>query len=216
MTEHTLNVTQYDDVNIEPHYQKQLRILILHWACRAQNTECLEHSNNRLRQYLNNSQSIHQNVRAAILCNGMRNASAEDASQLYEKLYTTEEANERTDIIVGLACTANTSIIDNLLVTSIGSNSEVAYRSIAERYRILSNMMGNGAVGTNASIQFLLSYWPNVVNTFRNNINGGVISIASFVVSEELETEVDFFRFFTVFLIINFLLVQQAFNFSCK
>ena len=114
----------------------------------------------------------------------MRNATVKDFIQLYRKLRYTDEESERAAIIAGLACATNVTFLRSLLETTLGNTAEIYYRSISERQSVFNYVLGNGVVGTNALIQFVLDYWLGL------NVNEAIDGIAVFVVSEHLESEV--------------------------
>lgn len=188
---HLFNATGFEDVNNEAHYNKQSRILAINWACRTGSEECLKQSNTKLKQYLTGT-TIHQNVRASILCNGLRNGTIDDFLGLWKKLEGEQDLVERSRIISGLTCSRDEEQLTALIQTSTGSAiNELSYKSSSERYRVFNNIVSNGQVGLKVAIAFLLENLDDARSYYSiNNVNTALTRTAAYVVTPALTIEV--------------------------
>lgn len=163
----------------EPHFNKELRILATNWACRLGSQNCIDKTNEELRQYWSN---IHSNMRSTIYCNGLRANGDNDFSSLMLILHDTVDATERNNILTALGCTSDESQLKVYIQSSLGN----IYLSAAENYRVFTAVMENGAVGLNIAIDFLDTSLSEAVLAYGNtNVNNAVIATAYKIVGSE-------------------------------
>lgn len=168
-------------------------------ACRFGAADCLKEANDKLRELLINNRAIHQNNRAAVYCSGMRNTTTEDYLRMWSRLSAETDSTERAYIISGLACSRNTTHLTDFIQTSVASVGDASYVSAAERYRVFSDVAGNGINGTSVAIQFLLDNF-DISNSYYggNNINNAIGRLANLVITDGHRTEVIFNTYFGI------------------
>lgn len=185
----------YDHVGLtdksddEPHFQKQARIWAINWACNMGAEECLIATRDVInRQTIEN---IHVNVRQAILCGALRQATTNDYLNVFQLFNLATDPNERNRYISALGCTWNRSFLLDYIYTSSASNEENFYNSQAERYRVFSSVLDNGQVGLSVVIEFLQNDLAAAASSYgRTNINNALTTVASYITTTTQEIQV--------------------------
>lgn len=168
---------------------------VLRWACLSGLQKCRDDTLQLFREYIKGSR-LHQNTADAVMCAAMLDVSQEDYVRVWSRLQAlsndTMEAGERQSIIVGMACVANQKMLTEYLQTSVGSTAEVGYKSVAERYRVFTEVAAhNDLMGTEVAIQFLLDNLSSVRQMYGTaELNSGIILLATHVVNDDLLEDV--------------------------
>ena len=100
--------------------------------------------------------------------------------------------NERIDIINALTCSLNASYLNDLLIGTLKtSGNDVNYTSASDRSMVFLTAVEHGAVGVNATIEFLLNNIDEAAKLFSNSVVGnGFLKIAMYVNGEGLQNQV--------------------------
>lgn len=168
----------------EPHFNKELRILVTNWACRMGSKKCLEATNAELRQ---NWANLHANMRPTIYCNGLRSNDDSDFVTLTNMLRNTFDSNERNILLTALGCSPN----ENRLVEYLHSSIENRYLTESENYRVFTAVVENGQLGLNVAIEFLKNYSADAAASYGNsNMINAVIATASKIANTDAEQKV--------------------------
>lgn len=185
----------YDHVGLtdkgddEPHFQKQARIWAINWACNMGAEECLIATRDAISRQ--NIEDIHVNVRQAILCGALRQATTNDYLNVFELFNLATDPNERNRYISALGCTWNRSFLLDYIYTSSASNEENFYNSQAERYRVFTSVLENGQVGWSVAIEFLQNDLAAAASSYgRTNINNALTTVASYITTTAQESQV--------------------------
>lgn len=177
------------DVENEAHYHKQSRINAMNWGCRLGLEKCLTDTSTLLKSHMTSGVAIHQNNVATVYCAGMRSSTVEEYAAFMLKFQGETNADERLRILSGLGCRKNNDTLTAFIQTSVGT--EVNYRTPAERYRVFTSVVANGAVGLEAAIKFLIDNMDAASTTYgANNLNNGIVLAAQYVVTEAHRVEV--------------------------
>ncbi|XP_037031041.1 aminopeptidase N-like [Bradysia coprophila] len=184
----------YDHVGVtdkgdaEPHFQKQARIWAINWACNMGLEECLTATRNAISQQ--NIASIHVNVRQAVLCGALRQATDYTYVSVFELLGLETDSTERNRYISALGCSWNRNHLLDYIYTSSASSEENVFNSQAERYRVFSSVLDNGQVGLSVAIEYLRNDLAGAVSSYgRSNINSALTAIASYITTTEMESQ---------------------------
>ncbi len=185
----------YDHVGLtdkgddEPHFQKQARIWAINWACNMGAEDCLTATRDTINR--ENIEDIHVNVKQAVLCGAMRQATADSYLNIFELLRSTTDATERSRFISALGCSWNRNHLLDYIYTSAASSEENFYSVQAERYRVFTSVLDNGHVGLSVAIEFLQNDLDGAASSYgRANLNNALTTVASYITSTDMENQV--------------------------
>lgn len=189
MLTHLYSTTGVLDVENEAHYHKQSRINAMNWACRLGMEKCLTDSSALLKSHLTSGVAIHPNNVATVYCAGLRSSTVEEYASFMQKFVAETNGEERLRLLSGLGCRRDNETLTAYIQTSVGT--EIAYRNAAERYRVFTSVVGNGNVGLEVAIKFLIDNMDLANTNFgTNNLNNGIVLVAQNVVSNAHRNEV--------------------------
>jgi aminopeptidase N len=129
------------------------RNVAIGWACYVGSPECLEATNNRLKEVISTGQVLEADLRYAVLCNGLRQADESDYLAIWIIMTSNTQQADRNMMIDALGCSQNPDLLRTFLESTI-LVVDVNY-SVAERIRILNSVVQGGIVGVRAVLRFL-------------------------------------------------------------
>jgi len=151
--------------------------------------ECLTATRNTIAQ-LDDIANIHVNVKQAVMCGALRQATENTYVSVFELLDAETDSTERSRYISALGCSWNRNYLLDYIYTSSASGEENFYRSQAERYRVFSSVLDNGQVGLSVAIEFLQNDLAAAANSYgRTNINTALTTLASYITTTEMENQ---------------------------
>uniref|UniRef100_U5EJD6 Aminopeptidase n=1 Tax=Corethrella appendiculata TaxID=1370023 RepID=U5EJD6_9DIPT len=131
---------------------KHLQTLISSLACNYKVGNCLENMQNRLKKYIDDKIEIHQDIRPAVYCHGMRSANETEFVFFYHKLLGSKDPVERKLLINSLACSYNETYLKAFFDASIGSSADINL-SVVERLQIHRSIADASSAGLQAIIE---------------------------------------------------------------
>lgn len=200
----------------EPHYRKEARRQAIRWACEHGHAACLRQTHEAFVRFLGGGGThIHQDHRAAVLCQGGRNASDAQSAELMARLRTEEDAEERQRYVDAMACAQSVKQLSGLLEASV--RSEHGWIGEAERYRAFVQVAGKG-VGWPLAAEFLRTRWTEAERRYgAKNVNAALERLAEQVNSDERKKKVkrdlvecNFFFYFLLTTLSYSLPVQRS------
>lgn len=141
-------------IPVEEVYERYGREIATRLACNAGNEECLEDTANVLRGFIESDRPIPKGLESVVLCNSFKTASSVEWSIMLSEMRTTSDTTFRSQILSGLGCTRNATLLQSYLESTVDSESTY---SQAERRNVLSSVL-NSNVGLQAVINFIRSF----------------------------------------------------------
>lgn len=120
-------------------------------ACNAGNEECLEDTANVLKQFIESDRAIPAGLENVLWCNGLRTANEENWNEMFNKMQTTTDTSFRSQILSGLGCSRNSTLLREYLESTIRTG--VTYTQ-TERRNVLSAVL-NSNVGLQTVTDFI-------------------------------------------------------------
>lgn len=143
-------------------YERFSRELALKIACNAGNEECLKDTADRVRLFVIDEKIIPKGLESVIFCSGFRGVGKRtEWIATWQKMQSTESLTLKSQLIDGLGCTDDASLLKDYLATSIGSPSSAKY-TIAERRAVLSAVL-NSYSGLEAVIGFIDEFELDII-----------------------------------------------------
>lgn len=178
-----------DKGDAEPHFQKQARIWAINWACNMGSEACLTATRNAISGQ--DIADIHVNVKQAVLCGALRQATENTFVSVFRLLESEIDSTERNRYISALGCSWNRDFLLDYIYTSSASSEENVFYSQAERYRVFTSVLDNPQVGVSVAIEFLQNDFAGAASSYgRTNINNALTTLASYITTTEMENEV--------------------------
>lgn len=175
---------------------KHNRVNLLRWACKAGLQKCRDEVYSQFKEWQRTPPAMpHQNTAEIVMCAAMRNVTDDEYHGVWWRLqsnYFGQNPIERQRMIVGMACIENRELLMEFIQTSVGTVEEVGYKTVAERYRVFTEVVANnGAMGTHVAIEFLSDNLGSVRQWYgTQNLNSGLVLLANYVVNEDQREEV--------------------------
>jgi aminopeptidase N len=173
------------NLNNDTYFDRLARNVAIRWACYVGLSECLEATNERLKHVIQTGAVIEADVRAAIFCNGLRQADEADFLAIMVRLASTTTQADRNMLIDSLGCSQDFELLSSLLASTLATTN-VNY-STAERIRILNAAIQGGIVGVRAVLQFLDTNFLQVIAMYP--LGSVVNNLAPWIGNQELQTQ---------------------------
>lgn len=185
-----------NDVGGEHHLTKSIRNIAINLACMAGIESCIQETNNKLKELVDNGVAIEPNLQRQIYCNGLMQSGDAEFNYVYNELMASDDQALRRTLIASLGCSRTQSQLQNFVYSSI---DESAGWRVQERITILSAAYSANSVGLNVSIDFLSENWEaysNLTPGFGgdNPLNADIVGMAAYVVNEEQQAKVSMNR----------------------
>uniref|UniRef100_A0A182W7Y5 Aminopeptidase N n=1 Tax=Anopheles minimus TaxID=112268 RepID=A0A182W7Y5_9DIPT len=159
--------------------KRMTREIVVSWACRVGSQSCLNTTASIVKEIAENpSKAADPDLREAIFCNGLRQASATVFDSIWQRMQSSQDQSYRSDLIRSLGCVENELLINRYLDTTISSNSSNYFNQ--ERERVFMAVCRNGDLGIEIAMKFLLKNMDQV-NLLYNKGNFGGRAISSIV-----------------------------------
>jgi aminopeptidase N len=191
-----LGVSWRDEENRTERYARNIALTL---ACQAQLPECLNQTNQELIEHVNHGKWIGTEYVASIYCNGLRTGNPLLFFTVQNKFLLSTDATERWNIIGGMGCTQDSTLLFAFLNLAITPGLQMSFW---ERSRILTSPASNGENSlliliefTQAQFRFINAQSPALLNNILSNISW-------FIASDAL--------YYRYLLLLSELLCQQA------
>lgn len=145
------------EVNGEAMMDKYARTLIVSWACRAGNEDCLRTIGMMFTRMLEGEDEVDVNLQSAVYCAALRSSSNEQFQRFMSKLAASDDQDEQGRMIDAAGCAADENKLMALLVSSL-EQSEFVYRE-AEKPRVVLSVLRGSKMGASAVIKFYQQYY---------------------------------------------------------
>ncbi|XP_018799750.1 PREDICTED: aminopeptidase N [Bactrocera latifrons] len=180
-----------NDVSGEHHLTKSVRSIAINLACMAGIESCLQETNNKLKELINNGVAIEPNLQRQIYCNGLMQSGDAEFTFVYNQLMASDDQALRRTLIASLGCSRTESQLKSFVDSSIDQSA--AWR-VQERITILSAAYSASNVGLSVSIDFLSENWEaygNLTSGFggENPLNTAMVGMAAYVINEEQQNK---------------------------
>ncbi|RZB39727.1 ERAP1 C domain containing protein, partial [Asbolus verrucosus] len=127
------------------------------WACRLNNTECVNNSKRIFSAYKNGT-SVNKNLKVAIYCTALRHSDnvEEDWNFMWNKFQETKIATEQVTILWSLGCTTNEELLikyeDEYLHHAINESSQIRRQ---DSTLVFSSVISGHSDGFKIALRFL-------------------------------------------------------------
>ncbi|XP_055638087.1 aminopeptidase N-like [Toxorhynchites rutilus septentrionalis] len=133
---------------------KYFKQIIASWACRMGLKDCLSRMNARLKLEVETAMTVHPDVVATVYCYGLRNGTHGELLFLLEKLFSSKNQAQRSDIITALGCTKDAQSVRELL--SVVQSTSRNFLS-TERSQIVDAIVAGGREGIDVMVEYLMT-----------------------------------------------------------
>lgn len=138
--------------NGEEMMAKYARTLIVNWACRVGDEDCLRQTYALFISMLNDNIKVDVNVQSAVYCAALRRSSETEFLAFMEKLAASDDQDERGRMIDALGCATDENKLKAFLVSSLDEH-DFGYRA-AEKPRVVLSVLRGSRDGVSAVISF--------------------------------------------------------------
>lgn len=192
-----LNRRMYATHNIEHDPTDSLmdmfaRELTIDWTCRMGGAKCLVDTYDYVKTSVDENQKIPDAVEITYLCNGLRGLNRQAEFYYYwQKMQASNDQSERLRIINGLMCSSDPKTLKDLLETTLLNSAETYYRA-HERSLILNNVLLKSDVGIEATINFIETFYNEIVSAHgRSTVDSLIIAMSRRIVVAADETRLN-------------------------
>lgn len=141
----------------EPLVDRFTREFAIKWACHSGNDDCLSDSLEQVRLAVNQTQNVSKGLEGAIYCSGLTGIGKRDEwIGMWKIMQASTDEGERSSIIKALGCSEDEELLSSYLDASLGTNSDVNFRT-GERLQIFNSIKPSSA-GVKSIIDFLMRY----------------------------------------------------------
>ncbi|EFN87053.1 Aminopeptidase N [Harpegnathos saltator] len=143
--------------------------MILQWACKLGNPNCIEESINWFRAWRQNIiNGIPPNAKAAAYCAAIKNGTSGDWNFLWNKYLETNFASEKLVIINALGCSRDPDVLDNYLKKVFNDgNKGVVFRK-KDVPTVFASVYGSSQLGINVTLDFIRHNLQNLHDYYGN------------------------------------------------
>lgn len=155
---------------------------------------CRSDAVRKLRQIMVTGGEFHQNIRREMYCAALRSASSNDFNFVWNRMLTSQNGNQRNELIEAFGCLTSRLLINRLLHSLLPSTNEnnIEYGN-NEAYRVFSSVYENGIYGLELALDFVID---NAVETYETFSANFLIDMAQSVRRADLIDKVcDYFSF---------------------
>ncbi|XP_037033807.1 putative aminopeptidase-2 [Bradysia coprophila] len=171
-------------IPVEEVYERYGREIATRLACNAGNEECLEDTANVLRGFIDSGRQIPKGLESVVLCNSFKTANSEEWSIMWSEMRTTSDTTFRSQILSGLGCSRNSTLLQSYLESTIDSENTF---SQAERRNVLSSVL-NSNVGLQAVINFIRDFRLDIMSYYSYTLEEMILVPARTVKTRAQQT----------------------------
>lgn len=131
---------------------KYAKTLIVNWACRAGNEDCLSGTHSMFTNMLENDVKVDVNLQFAVYCASLRGSTSAEYGAFMTKLSESSDQDERGRMIDALGCATDENNLMEFLESSLDEN-DFGYRD-AEKPRVVMSVLRGNRNGAGAVIKF--------------------------------------------------------------
>ncbi|XP_050301778.1 membrane alanyl aminopeptidase-like [Anthonomus grandis grandis] len=115
------------------------RNLLLHWACKLNQSDAIEYVKGQYSSFKNNTDSIDTDFRDVIICHGIVNSdnSTEEMNEMVELFQATVNPQKKYDVVKGLTCAENGHLFASYLKSASAENLPIGKQFWADTVHAL-------------------------------------------------------------------------------
>ncbi|XP_063706176.1 aminopeptidase N-like [Culicoides brevitarsis] len=164
---------------------KKARSIALNWACLSGEEKCIKDTKARVDKVLEDPEvEIEANIRSAIYCNGLRQATQETFDNAQKRLKATTDTNSRRTLINGMGCIVDAKLHQQNLQLTLDAETYTK----AEKTRVLQAIYTSGGRdGVEAVIDFFSVDFKEIDDLYgENTVRNNIFWIAPYVTSKNV------------------------------
>ncbi|VVD01643.1 unnamed protein product [Leptidea sinapis] len=143
------------------------RMQILEFACKLGHQGCIDNTLYLFKQLKENGTEVSPSLRPVVYCTGLRFGNADDYDFMWNRMATTNVANEARTIGEVLGCTTVTSKLKSFLVSMLVENSPIRTQDLTMPLSgVLSNYSNVNLVLNELEVNYTL--WKTIYPTMDN------------------------------------------------
>ncbi|XP_043289822.1 uncharacterized protein [Venturia canescens] len=131
-----------------------LRQKINNWACKFDHEMCIEKSRFYFSEWRTKSKMVPKNQKVAAYCSAIRYGSSEDWDFLWDQYFKSNCASEQAVILEALACSRNTTILENYLLKAVTPFHESRIRK-QDSTTVFKAVYSSGILGAEYVMDFV-------------------------------------------------------------
>ncbi|XP_050466418.1 putative aminopeptidase-2 [Cataglyphis hispanica] len=163
------NKTGFNDRDDDKFLDKLNREMILQWACKLNNKECVKNSKDLFMAWRKNIQKrIPCNARPAVYCTAIKEGNILDWNFLYEQYLNTNFDSERKIIINALGCSTDKAVLKIYLQAAIQKYNTAAIIRRQDVSAVFASVYSASQLGVNFTLDFLITNISEVLDYFGN------------------------------------------------
>ncbi|KAJ6646807.1 Aminopeptidase N, partial [Pseudolycoriella hygida] len=171
-------------IPFEEVYERYGREIAMKLACNAGNEDCLQDTNNVLKELLDSGRAVPKGLESVVYCNSLKTANEDDWRAMLVQMRTTTDATFRSQILSGLGCSRNAALLKEYLESTI--DTEITFTQ-TERRNVLSSVL-NSNVGLQAVINFMRDFRPSIMALYSYTLEEMLLVPATTIKSREQQT----------------------------
>lgn len=145
------------DISGEPLIRKYARPIAIQWACKLGVENCQTDAAKELNATIESGSDFHQNVREVTYCAALRNGSANDFHNIWNRMQGSNQSATRSLLINSLGCSSEPTVLLEFINSSLpSSNSNNVTYTFAERISVFNAVYQGNVIGLEIAVEFLL------------------------------------------------------------
>ncbi|XP_052753559.1 membrane alanyl aminopeptidase-like isoform X2 [Galleria mellonella] len=131
LARHAINELGYHPRETDDFESLRNRLELLEFACDVGDAECIQHTVALFRGLVDNNVEVPASIRSVVYCNGLRQGVAGDYDYLWNRMLTTNVANEERTILDVLGCTSNKEKIVSYLTSVLEEDRKIKTQDLS-------------------------------------------------------------------------------------
>jgi len=177
------------DKETDRHFDKYIRIIAAKWACTAGLASCIDETNKKLKDLVENGKEVEPNMQSTIYCNGLLFSGDKEFNYLFNRLMSSQDQAERQLLMASLGCAQDAKHLKKLAESSIDSGNTLR---VQERLNVLKSIYSQGKIGLNVAIEFLNEKYNEYAELTPGfgltwPLNDAIVGMSATVVDDELK-----------------------------
>ncbi|KAJ8960571.1 hypothetical protein NQ318_013860 [Aromia moschata] len=139
---------------------------ILEWSCKFEQVDCYNYAKEQFRKYKDTTMVSNNDMRATVFCYALRNSSKplEDYEFLFSKYVASTSVDERNDLITGMGCSLDDTVISTYLNETLADDSRIRREDVIAVYR---SLYSSSEIGLEAVLTFAFNTAPDMVAKYE-------------------------------------------------
>ncbi|KAL6443889.1 hypothetical protein ACFW04_001722 [Cataglyphis niger] len=163
------NKIGFNDRDDDKFLDKLNREMILQWACKLNNKECVKNSKDLFMAWQNNIyKRIPCNARSAVYCTAIKEGNTFDWNFLYQQYLNTNFDSERKIIMNALGCSTDKAMLKSYLQAAIQEYNTAAIIRRQDVSAVFASVYSASQLGVTVTLDFLITNISRVLDYFDN------------------------------------------------